>query len=266
MSWKQVRTWALRGFVASLACAAGFLIGQVSLSTGFAQIPTNTVGGRLLFFTDALFGMRDNGDGSYHVFGPIFKLDLPPLTGWTVDNTGTFDTTNGYPYLSAGAKNATQIVGVYRTAPTAPYTCRALIYHDIAQGGLAGPPTGYGMGFRDGTGKWVTILNTQNVNYAGDPVMQSDKWTTAASYSANYKTVGPWQSGPDVVFRNPIWMWIKDDSTNVSFGTSLDKNHLITFDARSRTDFLTSGPTQVGFFAYSNGGGVELAISSWSCQ
>jgi hypothetical protein len=50
-------------------------------------------------------------------------------------------------------------------------------------------------------------------------VMQTDKWTSATTYSANYKTAGPWQSGPEVVFRNPIWMWMKDDGTNLTWVT-----------------------------------------------
>lgn len=271
---KKLKTWALRGLFCGFMFAFAYLAAQVATYTTLAQQPTTSPGGSLNLFSDFL-GLAYNTDahGTRQWIGPMFAMGKPPLTGWTNDNGGNFDTTYGYPYLDATRSSAVSLRFEYRTAPMGTYTCKALVYWDATgqppgSGGLASFNTANGavFGFRDGTGKIVDIrVDTGATNAYG---FVTDKWTTTTNYSAAYLTseATNFQPGGLSEFRNPMWIWWQDDGMNLNFGWSIDGNHLRQLDTRARTNFLASGPTQVGFGAYVNGADVEIAVPSWSCQ
>lgn len=267
----------LAGFGVGIIFALSFLLAQVMTSlTTLAQRPTAQPGGTLWCGTDTIWCARYSG-AAWQGFGPIFHMYEPPLTSWSNDNGGTFDTTNGYPYFSVDKKGATAIAMEYRTAPATPYTCWALILHDLsgAPPGTSGTgnTAGVGIGFRQSTtGKIISLL-TQGI--AANPGIAITKWTNSATDVANYAGYNPAVVGGDsleFVFRNPIWLGMTDNGTNLIYYWSLDgPNHPKQFDSRARGDFMTvsggvTGPDQVGIINYANGNAVEAAVPSWACQ
>ncbi len=200
-----------------------------------------------------------NGGGAGATFFGLAALTTPPTTSWSTDNlgTGSFDVTNGYPYLSAPHGGSVQVRVAYRTAPSTPYTWTALLIHDM----FGAPPGASGNGtnasaalfFRDGSGKLIEF------GYALDAVVVR-KWTNSTSFGANYSTYAP----PNHMFRGTLWLQLEDDGTNLNFKWSIDGNHWKQFDTHPRTDFFASGPTQVGFGAYVNTDAVEICLASLS--
>jgi len=230
----------------------------------------NPVGGNVPIY-DAYGNLIDSGvgpggGGSGTYFG-LSNFTAPPLTGWTADNisnitygTGVLDFTYNYPYLVAVKAGLVNVGVAYRTAPSAPYTSIACLLHDMSGAppllSGAGSDTGYTFGFRDGTGKIVTLL-TNN----GQVVVSH--FTSSTSFSANVASYGPANGVYDLVLRNPIWLSIKDDGTDTKFYISLDGNHFDLFYSESRTAFFGSGPTQICFGGYVDGGGSKVALISY---
>jgi len=257
-------TWA--ALVPSLAQISLGVIGSVptcSSTTKGVYYPTNS-----LYDAIVCDGTTNNYFVNHH-------QAYPTTAGWTVGNGGTLDTTYGYPYFSAPNLAAVAISDVYLTAPAAPYVCTAMFVHDVstAQPGSAttNPIVGYGMLFRDGTGKIVSFqVGTDTAaTTANEAQIATFKWTTDTSFSAAYQSYEAASgnfAGLDFILRTPIWMRIGDDNTNLNFYWSIDGNHWKLFDSRSRTNFFGSGPTQVGFLAYARAGSIEMAVPSWNCQ
>ena len=196
----------------------------------------------------------------------------PPLTGWTNDHSGSFDTTNGYPYISIPNLAATAIGFEYRTAPAAPYTCTALVYWDSSglppgTAALGGTATNneIGVGFRDGTGKIEPFwINTFASNSFG---LGIDRWTNSTTYGSSPKASSYTAFQPSGLsnMRNPFWFQWADNNTNLVYSWSVDGNHWRQFYTEARAAFFGSGPTQVGFGAFTGAGDAVLAVVSWSC-
>lgn len=199
------------------------------------------------------------------------NIGLPPTTSWTWDNQGTatVDTTGGYLYFNMSNPGGTNALRVYyRTAPSTPYTVCMAIWHD-----LSGMPPGnqlsqsssyYGVFFRDGTGKLIGWEAGTN----GTPnfIIQTAKWTNSTNFSAAYvQNAGPYYSYGDFVYRNPALLCERDDgTTNLTWYYSMDGGlHLQQFDQRTRTDFLGSGPTQIGVGVQLLTGSSQIALNGY---
>lgn len=228
----------------------------------YANLPTSGMKqGDCYKQTDGPYEWFYNGSAWIPIIGGFGQVAAPPLASWTWDNQGggTLDTTNGYPYAVFPNAGATSTRMLYRSAPSTPYTITVLLSHDF--GGLVGPTgseCGWQVGFGDSSGKYVVILGQLS---SSAWKVGTQKWSSSSSYNSQY--VGA-SITPTVEFmlKNPIWLQIKDDGTNLTFNTSLDGQHWNQFDQRSRTDFLTS-PSRVTFGAYVGNCQMTLAILGW---
>ncbi len=182
-------------------------------------------------------------------FGQVYPPAL--LGSWTWDNQGssTIDATHGFFSMKIVATGGTT-AAVYYRAKTAPYTITALI--DIT--GLRGA-TGYGLTFRDGTGKLVS----EYFQYAGGGIFEQN-WTSTVSFSGNVTSNGDY--GPFA--SRPYWYRIQDDNTNFIVSVSQDNQNWVQINSSSRTAF-TAGSTGAGVFFY-NSGGMLANVLSWQEQ
>ena len=146
----------------------------------------------------------------------------------------------------------------YRTAPVStPYTIMVQIAHGTTTRNLYG----YGIGIRDSAGKYVWFNWNDNT---GSPQIATQKWSKAAAGAtiANYlSTTG----NDDLYYRNPSFMYITNDGTNLIFGYSVDNGqHLVQFDSRLKGDYLAD-QTSYGWGGYTNTGELHNALVSCTC-
>jgi hypothetical protein len=250
----------------------------------FAAQPscTGTMANLVYYFTNSAYQNAVCNGTAWTYFGYGQQLTPPPAAGWTADNGATFSFTNGYGFLTGAATGLVQLRTQFRPRPgVPPYTVTALINADFS--GLSGTlgDVGYAIGFRDGTGKYVALL----VGYAGGggpgAFLADDKWTNATTLASTYlqSTIGGTNncgvvgasfcpnSAMVVLTRGPLWLRVTDDSVNLVFSYSIDGQDFTQWDiARSRTDFLAGGPTQIFVGAYALGGPVNLQLISWTAQ
>ena len=258
---------ALSGLGLGVVFALCFLLAQVSTFSTLAQRPTAQPGGTWWCGSDALWCARYTG-AAWAAFGPVFPLTEPPLTGWSNDNGGTFDVTNGYPFFDANSlATAVQIRAEYRTAPTAPYTCWALIYHSLGAT-YATNTSAWGMAFRDGTGKLIS--QTMYSDVPNNNGLWIERWNSSTSHNSDQTFFASTGSQYLILAsRNPFWMFIEDDNTNLNFGYALDgplSTHRVQVSAQGRLAFMGSGPTQVALVAKPTNAEQLMAVPSWSCK
>lgn len=250
--------------------------GGILAPVAFASMTSAGTSGRLYpWLTDAPYAAYDNGASWDFAVPGIGPVTPPPSASWSWDNQGsaTIDSTGGFEYLSAPRLSAVRCTWRYRTAPATPYTVTALFKVD-----RSGIPPGASttvlnvavqLIFRQSTtGKAVTM----RVGATGSiTAFTTDKWTTSTSFSANYAEVAAGGGtlydsvGPGHAY---LWLRIQDDGTNLVFYWSIDGQHWKQFDTRLRGDFMTvsggvTGPDQIGFGAYVNGSGADVALLSW---
>lgn len=188
---------------------------------------------------------------------------VPPSSGWTGDNCSgcTFSASLGFVQAVFPAASAVNARGYYRTAPSAPYTAKFLFRVDRS-GASSGNGTEAGImaTFRDSAGKLVS-LRTGHV--AAGYGMVFDKWTSTTSFSAAYTSYTASNNTVDLQ-RTEIWMAVSDDNTDLKVYWSLEGSVWYQFgSSQSRTNFMASGPSQVGFFAYANGSDVRVSVISY---
>ena len=230
----------------------------------YASLPTCNSGatGSTYQFTDSSYDLATCNGSAWTITRHGIALTPPPTGSWTADNSGAFSFVNGFGHLTgATSGGAVNMRGQFRTAPTAPYTLTAAV--DGLPYTNGADAVGYSLVFRDGTGKIVGFLFGHD---GSGFFMQDDKWTSSTSFSAAYlKTNNP-QVGM-IQGLQPQWIRVQDNSAgNLIFCTSFDGINWTQFDtARARTDFFgAGGPTQIGFYVYTNGGAVAMNLSSWA--
>jgi hypothetical protein len=146
------------------------------------------------------------------------------------------------------------ISGRYKTAPATPYTVTAL----IGATRVSNNYSGVGIGWFDGATKLHTIHYV--LNNGGAPFFQVNKWTGYNSFA-----------GVDFTssfngFSQPIWLQLKDDGTNVSFGFSQDgANFLTVFSVAKSSGYLgASGYNKLIFYVNPQGGQTIGTLMSWT--
>jgi hypothetical protein len=203
-------------------------------------------------------------------YGPVYAITTPPSTGWSWfnQNSATIDATGGYLYLdSATALSGSNLVGRVMTAPSTPYSVVALLMPDVFINTSAnGTYAGYGICFSDGT-KFVTF-RANNEEFTGGVIngdtTDFDKWTNATTFSADY-TLQTYLPSSWTARGLAIWMKLTDDGTNLSAYRSIDGQHWIQYGSnQSRTGFMTGGPTEIGFFVYSQSQRAAVSLLSWT--
>lgn len=196
-----------------------------------------------------------------NTFGPNWALTIPPLTGWTQIGSPTFDTTSGYPYThGATAAATTTLRGVYRSAPSAPYSVNLLLAQDFSggQGSANGcSECALAIGFTDGTKFTAVDIG----NGGGTPSTTFAHWTNNTTVAGVVQTNSGVQ---DLVYKNPTWWKLCDDSTNIKFYWSIDGGgHWINMYSEARASFLSS-PANIFTGSYNNNGPVDVAVLSYA--
>jgi hypothetical protein len=164
------------------------------------------------------------------------------------------DSAVGLTIDSPSTGGAVSIVGRFKSAPTAPYTIKALVAatrNDNSYGAV-------GMGWFDGNSK--LHLMAYSINAAGAPFFLVQRWNSVTSFNAT-----DFASALNA-FAQPIWLQVKDDGTNVSFGFGHDgANFLTIYSVAKSSGFLgPNGYSNVVFFNDARGGRSIGTIMSWS--
>lgn len=75
-----------------------------------------------------------------------------------------------------------------------------------------------------------------------DLVMSLDKYDDPNTFNSNYKTLSA-----GTLTSTMVWFRMEDDGVNLSWKFSNDGVNFALFDTQSRTNFLASGPDEIGF-------------------
>lgn len=202
--------------------------------------------------TDIQYDFIYNGSAWVPIFQDL-SATLPLTSSWSWDNQGSSTISSSLGALQFFfAGSASGIRGYYRTAPATPYTVtiRAKQFPGsyLATNGVM---DAFGIFFRDGTGKLVTLLIFHTATTGS---WLTSKFTNSTSYSADYtnafNTVIQ-NASTFLSYERDLLLRLTDNGTNIIFQRSFDGLTWVTLDTRSRTDWLASGPTQWGIAAYS---------------
>jgi hypothetical protein len=230
--------------IVTLVATAGSILAvgsAIHRSDVVASRPAAGLEGRLFFPTAGRTIDRDNGT-LWTPYGPTYTLK-EPIDGdfaWINQGGASVDMSEGGILLLAPAGTGGLRIRK-KTAPATPYTITvAFIPH------MSGDPAAFpGMGplFRkSGTGELVTFSYTQATTVFARP----QKWNSPTSFNNGY--VATWDAINNFLTGDLVWMQISDNGTNLIFRVSNDgKNWYQTFSV-SRTDFLSGGPDEVGFW------------------
>lgn len=192
-------------------------------------------------------------------YGPVFALTPPTLTGWSADNSGVLDTTNGYLYITAAATSGVSLRGIFHAAAAAPYTDTYFVDSDISGQVTAGGELGLAIGWRQSsTGKISAFMPIWG---SGAPQLAFDNWTSSTAFSAQVSLV----TGASIlaaVNRTRYFIRCQDDATNLTVSVSIDGNHFAQIFQVLRGSFMTGGPDQIFLGMYPNSGRAVLAVYS----
>lgn len=174
------------------------------------------------------------------------------LVNWL--NQGASTSTDSTVGLSLNVPTGTSVSGLYKAAPTTPYTITALIAATRNSTGF----NGVAIGWYDGTAKLhVVSYVLQN---GGVPFFEIEKWNSVSSFAGNDVT------GATNGYSQPIWLRIGDDGTNISFAFSQDgANFLTLFSTGKTSGFLgATGYNNVLLFANPVNSRTIATILSWT--
>ena len=240
---------------------------SVTATTGvFASLPA-TVNG-IYGCTDCPYVWIGSGAAGQAYFGSN-PVTLPPSAGWSWDNqaSSTVSVANGMLCLSTPKSGTISLTLYYRTAPATPYTVKiAMLFdHGGAPPGSTGTKTnsGFGIAFRDSAAKLVDLRYFHD---GSGPALAVTKWTNTTTFSASYLLYQGSNTMYLTASRQLQWLSITDNGTNLIFQWSIDGENWKTFDTRSRTDFMASGPNAYGIVHYANGNAVETCVVHLSVQ
>jgi hypothetical protein len=169
----------------------------------------------------------------------------PPIDAnfsWINQGTATTASTvnpNGVYFLAPAISGGSNMIVRYVAAPATPYHVQTYIQPTFLQNDYA-----WGLVFvESGSGKMVSHFMQQSDSpaHAKAAVVKHPSATTGGSYYTGFPLIG-------LMFPN--WFRVGDDGTNLTFDFSPDGNNWWNMFTVSRTDYLTTGPNQVGFFLY----------------
>lgn len=91
------------------------------------------------------------------------------------------------------------------------------------------------------------------------------KFTNETSWNGDYAVTSP-VSGIGQITMSPLYLKIQDDGANLMFALGHDKNNFSAPYVVPRTDWLTGGCNQLGFFVQTNtaSGAVTATVFDWS--
>ncbi len=237
----------------AMIVGGGLVPGDVDYTDTFANLPGAATNGILYLPSDSYYLLRDTG-AAWSYWGPLFKFTPPiALSNWTIENQGTatVEDFRGAIRFVCPASLATGIRGIYKTAPSTPYTISAAFNWcpAIIDGCLVC------LGFRQSSdGKMATI----RLRRESTRMVYSGKWTDYDSFSANYTSASfNWLGG------NVLFLQITDDGTNRIVSVSVDGINWIPLHSVGRTDFLTADQVMFGVDNYGGSSGSYAVLLSW---
>lgn len=184
------------------------------------------------------------------------------LFSWINQGAATISSTDGPSVLTCPAPGgAGENVNLrIQATPTPPYTLLAGFVPRIEPVNN----TSCGVVLRESsTGKFIftrLLFNTASAITKSDIVFSVDKYTNPTSAPVNYNVVSA-----GFLRGFVVWFKIVDDGVNLTWGYSNDGQNYTTITSQARTNFLLSGPDQVGFAIDSNttSGGAGMTLLSW---
>jgi hypothetical protein len=251
--------------------SAGGILNMIRCHSFFGSYAAMPMPGKLgrLYFQDSpgWFISRDNGTG-WESWAGLYKVKEPIDADYTWVNQGAATATavDGAeelvmpaPLLSADSIHMRVQNVAAHTPITPPYTVTTAFYAGLDPENN----TSCGMVFRESsTGKLIffRLMYDDTAISKRDLVISLDKYTNQTTISGNYSV-----TSSSVLKSNLIWMQIQDDNTNLIFSVSNDGQNFEQIDSRSRTDFLLTGPDQIGIGVNSNTptGAAYMTLISW---
>jgi virginiamycin B lyase len=120
-----------------------------------------------------------------------------------------------------------------------------------------------GITFRDSTtGEFIIyrIMYDNTSVTKRDLVISLDKYDDPNTFNSNYKTLSA-----GTLISPMVWFKMEDDGVDLNWYFSNDSFNFILFDTQSRTDFLASGPDEIGvaFGTNNTTGGAGMNLHSW---
>lgn len=217
------------------AGAIGAIKSDLIQSGTYANLPASgTDTGETYFFTNSFYSFaRWNGSSWDHFYNG--QKVTPPVDGdysWVNQGSATTDTTYGGVVLYGPSSGSVNIRARVKTAPSAPYTIRA-IFKLI--GGSAADASA-GICLRDsGTGK-IIIINRR----ISDGTYRVDKYDSATAFNLGYSVTGLNTHSSDTDIK------LVDNNTNRLSSAEANGIAAIQFHSVGRTDFLTAD--QIGYY------------------
>jgi len=198
-----------------------------------------------------------SGNGLYRqVMSATPTLASTGFANWINQATSTVsDSAVGLSIDALPTGSALANTGLYKAAPSPPYTIRAL----VAATRSSNSYNAIGIGWYDGTAKLETIsFGTVN---GGANAIGVSRFNSYSSWNSNDFT------GANNAHSQPIWFQLQDDGTNVSFAFSQDgANFLTVYSVAKASGFLgASGYSNVVFYVDPRGTTHTLGtLMSWT--
>lgn len=218
--------------------------GTGSGGSGGSSIDSDTLANRPAAGTDGAAFLPTDGvqlyrdDGSvWQPWGPIFPFAEPDDAdfGWINQGTASVSTTAGGIYLQSPADGSGANLRIRKmTAPATPWTLTVYLLPAIFRKAFHS----YGICFRESSTGKLHVFDVLSTNSTTN--IRSSKFTGPTVFSTDYQLTACAE-----LYR---WFRIQDTGTNRICSYSPDGQHWIQFHSITRTDFLTGGADEIGFF------------------
>jgi hypothetical protein len=153
---------------------------------------------------------------------------------WLNQGGATAADSDGRIVLTAPADVATNIRGLYQSAPTAPYEI-VMAFNMTGQREVAWQ---HGLFFRENSSGEIMAITRHH-----DDTLEVLKHNSATALNSSVSS-DAWQFGSGVT-----WLKIEDDNTDLKFYTSPNGQDWYLYASEGRTAFMAAGPDQVGFYS-----------------
>ena len=246
-------TTAANGTVVAQVVTAAVLDGirsDMTVIGSYSSLPSSGMKAGDTYYTlDSPYTFVYTGS-AWQAFAYGYPVTVPPSTGWSFDQTISAtenDYTYGSIWLGSPSTGSYKLNCLYRNATlSTPYRAKMMFQHDMT-GQYPGVNSGVGngqecgclVGFRDTSSNIVTF---GVINGGGTPGMFAHVWANASNGISNLRVFGPNTIVEENFSRNPIWLAVRDDGTNIYMEWSIDTFHWRTFYSESRTAHLVSTP------------------------
>lgn len=199
---------------------------------------------------------------------PLIRDSSRPLLNTLVDSSGGVLTGSSFTWDNQGAATrtdldaggvslfvpavaATNVRGLYKTAPSAPYILKVAFVPQLQ--GFGG--CSMGIGFRDGVTGNLTTIHSGRAD-----LIAVLKFTSATATGTSLFASQAWMMG-----RHVQWFMIEDDNTDLIYYTGLDGINFQEIHRHTRASEHTNVPNQIFWFGNSRDANVtiSMALIAW---